>query len=319
MDGLVERVRAFNRFYTRQIGALGKAYLGSPFSLTEVRVLYELAHREPLSATDLARDLDLDPGYLSRILLGFRKRGLIGRKTSEQDARQSRIHLTAKGRKAFHPLESRAAEQIAAMTSQLAEQDRAQLADSMRCIERTLGGAPEKSPFVLRPHRPGDMGWVTHRHGVLYWREYGYDESFEALVAEITAKFIQNFDPKRERCWIAERDGAIVGSVFLVKYSDEVAKLRLLLIEPSARGLGLGKRLVEECIRFARESRYKRIVLWTQSELLAARRIYEKAGFQLVAEEPHHSFGKDLVAETWEMDLAVSEDRSLMRAARISQ
>ncbi|MBZ5604285.1 MAG: bifunctional helix-turn-helix transcriptional regulator/GNAT family N-acetyltransferase, partial [Acidobacteriia bacterium] len=295
MDGFVDAVRAFNRFYTRQIGLLGKAYLASSFSLTEVRVLYELAHRDRLSATDLARDLDLDAGYLSRILVGFEKRGLIGRRVSKEDGRQSHVHLTAKGRKSIGPLETRAGKQIEAMAAHLTDQDRANVVNAMRTIEQSLGGAPE-SPYVLRPHRPGDMGWVIHRHGALYWREYGYDESFEALVAEIAAKFIRNFDARRERCWIAERDGVMLGSVFLVKQSEDVAKLRLLLVEPAARGLGLGKRLVEECVRFAREARYKKIVLWTQRELTAARAIYAKAGFRCVAEEPNPAFGTDSVA-----------------------
>lgn len=304
MPDFVDAVRGFNRFYTRQIGALGKVYLGSRFSLTEVRVLYELAHRDSVSAAELASDLQLDAGYLSRILAGFKKRGLIGRKASQSDARQSHLHLTAKGRQAIVPLEAQAREQIAAMTAQLTAEERETLAAAMRNIERLLGGAKSSdAPYVLRQHRPGDMGWIVHRHGALYAQEYGYDESFEALVAEITAKFIRNFDPKRERCWVVERDGAIVGSVFLVKHTDDVAKLRLLLVEPSARGLGLGRRLVEECVRFAKDTRYRKIALWTQSELLAARGIYEKAGFTRVAEEPHHSFSKDLVAETWELTL----------------
>jgi DNA-binding MarR family transcriptional regulator/N-acetylglutamate synthase-like GNAT family acetyltransferase len=302
----IDQIRAFNRFYTRQIGLLGKVYLESEFSLTEVRVLYELAHRDGLSATELARDLDVDPGYLSRILLSFKKRGLMGRTASRADARQSHLSLTAKGRKAILPLEARSREQIAALTQNFTEEDRAALTGAMRNIERLLGGVQKDAAYILRPHRTGDMGWVVHRHGVLYGREYGYDETFEALVAEITAKFIQNFDPKRERCWIAERECAIVGSVFLVKHSEDVAKLRLLLVEPSARGLRLGGRLVQECIRFARDCRYKKIALWTQSELLAARKIYERAGFRKVAEEPHHSFGKDLVAETWELDLSIA-------------
>ncbi len=303
MDPLVGAVRAFNRFYTRQIGLLGKAYLESPFSLTEVRVLYELAHRDGLSAGELGRDLDLDAGYLSRILQGFRKRGLVGRKISERDGRQSVLSLTAKGRKALAPLERRAEEQIGQMISHFTGAERARLADSMRNIEQLLGADDGKAPYILRSHRPGDMGWVVYRHGTLYAQEYGYNGHFEALVAEITAKFIQNYDSKRERCWIAERGGAIVGSVFLVKSTDDIAKLRLLLVEPSARGIGLGKRLVEECIRFAQESKYRKIVLWTQSELLAARGIYQRAGFKLVASEPHQSFGVDSVSETWELEL----------------
>jgi|SRR5579872_1240760 len=304
MDGFIDSVRSFNRFYTRQIGLLGKAYLHSAFSLTEVRVLYELAHRNRASPTELARELDLDAGYLSRILDSFKKRGLIARRISEKDARQSHVSLTAKGRKAIGPLEARSCRHIAAITEKLTAEDRDKITAAMSTIERLLGGATKsQAPYILRPHRPGDMGWVVHRHGVVYSQEYAYDETFEALVAEIAAKFIQNRDPKRERCWIAERDGSIAGCVFLVKYSKQVAKLRLLLVEPAARGLGLGKHLVEECIRFAKEARYRKIVLWTQSHLLPARGIYEKAGFRRTAEEPHHSFSKDLVAETWELIL----------------
>lgn len=293
-------VRGFNRFYTRQLGLLRPGYLSSPFSLTEVRVLYELAHRDGPTAAELASDLGLDAGYLSRILQRFGKRGMLSREASDRDARRSHLSLTAKGRKEFAPLEALAAREIAAMLKKLAAEDRRQLTEAMQSIEKLLGER-QASGYILREHRPGDMGYVVHRHGLLYAQEYGYDMTFEALVAEIVAKFVQNFDPKCERCWIAETDGAIAGSVFLVKKSKSVAKLRLLLVEPSARGLGIGRRLVEECIRFARDKGYKKVVLWTQSELTAARRIYEKAGFRLIASEAHHSFGKDLVAETWEI------------------
>lgn len=303
MHGFIEAVREYNRFYTRQIGLLGKVYLDSPFSLTEVRVLYELAHRPGISATALARDLNLDPGYLSRILLRFRRRGLIARRTSAADARQAELSLTAKGRKVFAPLEARSRKRLSAMTAPLTAVDRADLIAAMKTIQTLLGGAKESEPYTLRAHRSGDMGWIVHRHGVLYQREFGYDQDFEALVAEIVAKFIQHFDPARERCWVAERAGRRIGSVFLVKASDDAAKLRLLLVEPEARGIGLGKRLVDECVRFARECGYRKVVLWTQSELLAARALYEKAGFRCVAQEPHHSFSKDLVAETWELPL----------------
>jgi DNA-binding MarR family transcriptional regulator/N-acetylglutamate synthase-like GNAT family acetyltransferase len=304
MGGFVDTIRSFNRFYTRQIGILGKAYLDSGLSLTEVRVLYELAHRDGMPAVDLARDLAIDTGYLSRILAGFRKKGLIGRRAAEGDGRESRVFLTAKGRRSIESLEKRARVQIETMTEHLSSDQRAALTSSMRTVETLLGGSARPSTYLLRrSHRPGDIGYVVHRHGVLYAKEYGYDETFEALVAEIAAKFIQKLDQQRERCWIAERDGSIAGCVFLVKHEEHVAKLRLLLVEPSARGLGLGSRLVEECIRFAREKKYEKLVLWTQSELIAARAIYQKAGFQRTAEEPHHSFGKDLVAETWELEL----------------
>jgi DNA-binding MarR family transcriptional regulator/GNAT superfamily N-acetyltransferase len=300
----VDAVRRFNRFYTRQIGLLGKGYLDSPFTLAEVRVLYELAHREAPSAVEIAKALGLDAGYLSRMLLSFRKRGYLARKTSEKDARQSHLSLTGKGRAAFDGLEAKSAAGVSKMIEGLPPAERKRLTEAMRTIKGLLGERSEtKAPYLLRAHQPGDMGWVIHRHGVLYADEYGWDERFEALVAQIAAGFIQNFDGKRERCWIVERDGAIVGSVFLVKKSDRVAKLRLLLVEPSARGLGIGGRLVDECIRFARQAGYRKITLWTQSMLDAARSIYRKAGFRVVKRERHRSFGHRLTGETWELSL----------------
>jgi len=298
-------MRRFNRFYTRQIGLLDDGYLRSPFSLPEVRVLYELAHRDGPTAAELSRDLGLDPGYLSRILRAFEKRRFISRTRSAADGRQSHLALTARGRAAFSPLEQRSHEEIRAILARLPASEQARLIEAMRAIEAMLGGRPEpKVPYVLRPQRPGDMGWVVHRHGALYAEEYGFDEQFEALVAEIVAAFVKNYDPKRERCWIAEKDGEPVGSVFLVKGSKTVAKLRLLLVEPKASGLGIGARLVDECLRFARQAGYKKITLWTNSVLVAARHIYEEAGFRLVHSERHKSFGHDLVGETWERDLA---------------
>jgi len=304
---LVEAVRHFNRFYTRRIGVLQEGLLKSPYSLAEARVLYELAHREDPAASALVRDLGLDAGYLSRILKGFEKSGLVRRSRSKSDGRQSILSLTAKGRKAFGALDGQSSEEVRGMAGILALADRRRLADAMRTIERLLGGdrigmAPAV-PYVLRPHQPGDMGWVAHRHGVLYAQEYGWDETFEALVAEIVAKFIRKFDSRRERCWMAERDGEVVGSVFLVKRSKTVAQLRLLLVEPKARGLGIGRRLVEECIRFARRKDYRKIVLWTNDTLTAARKIYERASFRLVEENRHNSFGKDLVGQNWELEL----------------
>jgi DNA-binding MarR family transcriptional regulator/GNAT superfamily N-acetyltransferase len=301
----VQSIRRFNRFYTRQIGVLNEHLLDSPFSLSEMRVLYELAHRSSPTATDLCFDLGLDPGYLSRMLRAFEKRGLIKRTPSRDDARQSLLSLTPHGKKTFVPFERQSQEQVAAMLKKLTPEQQVSVLQAMYTIESALRSKPEAHPaFVLRPHRPGDMGWVVQRHGELYWREYHYDERFEALVAGIVAEFIQTFDPARERCWIAKKDGSNVGSVFLVKKSAVVAKLRLLLVEPSARGLGIGKRLVEECIRFARDAGYKKIMLWTQSELLAARGIYQAAGFKKVAEEKHQSWSRnDLVAETWELKL----------------
>jgi len=303
-DARVAAVRRFNRFYTRQIGLLQDGYLKSPFSLSEVRVLYELAHRERPTATELGRDLGLDAGYLSRILRGFQKRGLLKRVPSEHDGRQSHLSLTQRGQAAFAPLNTRSHEDIGAMLAVVPATEQARLIQAMHAIEAILGAQPEKkAPYLLRPHRPGDMGWVVHRHGAIYAQEYGWDERFEALVARIAAKFIERYDPKRERCWIAEKDGEIVGSVFLVKHSKTVAQLRLMLVEPKARGLGIGARLVDECVRFARDNGYRKITLWTNSVLLAARHIYKKAGFRLVHKERHHSFGHALVGETWDLTL----------------
>jgi DNA-binding MarR family transcriptional regulator/GNAT superfamily N-acetyltransferase len=300
----VESVRRFNRFYTKQIGLLSEHVLKSQFSLAEARVIYELAQREKATATELGGELGLDAGYLSRLLAAFKNRGLIARKPSETDGRQSFIWLTEKGRKAFAELNAHSRNEIEALINRLSPGDRNRLTEAMRVIEELLGAQPEqKVPYIIRPHQPGDMGWVAHRHGVIYNEEYGWDEEFEALVAEIAAKFIRNYDPKRERCWIAERGGEIAGSVFLVKKSKTVAQLRLLLVEPSARGMGIGRRLVDECVRFARQTGYKKIMLWTNSALHAARHIYEEAGFRLVKEEPHHSFGHDLVGQNWELKL----------------
>lgn len=303
-DQRIAAVRRFNRFYTRQIGVLREKPYESRFSLTEVRVLYELAHREKPTASELSKDLGLDAGYLSRLLTGFDKRGWLDKKPSDADGRQSLLSLTANGKKVFAPLDSRSREEVRFILGGLSAAEQNQLIDAMRTIERLLGSHPTQKPaYILRTHQPGDMGWVVYRHGVLYAQEYRWDERFEALVAEIVAKFVQKFDPKRERCWIAEKDGEIVGSVFLVKHSKTVAKLRLLLVEPTARGLGIGRRLVEECVRFARQAGYKKITLWTQSSLRAARSIYEKAGFRLGERHRHHSWGHDLVAETWDLVL----------------
>lgn len=298
-------VRRFNRFYTRQIGILRQGYLDSPFSLSEVRVLYEIAHRDRPTAALIAKDLDLDPGYLSRMLARFEKRRLIARIKESTDTRRSTLQLTARGRSAFTPLERTADRGIEALLSKLAPPQRRSLIHSMSTIEALLdpSPAPSAAPYIIRAHQPGDMGWVIHRHGVLYAQEYGWDERFEAEVAEIAAHFIKHFDPKRERCWIAEKDGAIIGCIFLVRKTDRVAKLRLFLIEPSARGLGLGKRLVTDCIRFAHQVGYRKITLWTQSNLYAARHIYSKHGFRRVHRERHPGFGFPLMTETWELKL----------------
>jgi DNA-binding MarR family transcriptional regulator/GNAT superfamily N-acetyltransferase len=300
----VAAVRRFNRFYTKQIGLLHEGYLESPFSLAEVRVLYELAHRDTPTAAELRRELGLDAGYLSRILRGFEKRGLIHRTPSEADGRQTLLSLTEKGRRAFAPLHTRSRDEIGALLSRLSPAEQHRALDAMHTIEQLLGALPEpRAPYLLRSHQPGDMGWVVHRHGTLYAQEYGWDERFEALVAGVVAKFIEHHDPKRERCWIAEKDGEIVGSVFLVGRSKTVAQLRLLLVEPKARGLGIGARLVGECVRFARHAGYRKVTLWTNSVLRSARRIYQAAGFRLVREAPHRSFGADLVGETWDLPL----------------
>jgi len=304
LERRVAAVRRFNRFYTQQIGVLQEGLLKSPFSLTEVRVLYELAHRENVTAAELMKDLGLDRGYLSRILSEFERRGFVRKSTSKKDSRQNELSLTALGRKAFAPLNRRSEEEVATMLGRLAEPEQRRLVEAMKTVESLLGPRKKAAePYVLRPPRPGDIGWVIHRHGALYCQEYGWDESFEALVAEISAKFMQNFDAKRERCWIAEKDGEIVGSVFVVKKSKDVAQLRMLLVEPSARGLGIGKRLVEECVRFARETGYKKMVLWTNSVLHTARHVYEEAGFRLVEEEKGHGFGEHQVSQTWEKQL----------------
>jgi len=300
----VDVVRQFNRFYTRQIGLLGKGYLDSPFTLSEVRVLYELAHRDAPTAAEISKALGLDAGYLSRTLAGFHQRGFLQRKASANDGRRAHLSLTAQGRAAFDKLEAKSRAEVSQLIGRLSRADQARVTAAMGAIEGLLGERREpKAPYLLRAHQPGDMGWVVHRHGALYAQEYGWDERFEALVAQIAAEFIQNFDPQRERCWIAERDGAVVGSVCLVRKSDRVAKLRLLLVEPSARGLGIGGRLVEECIRFARQAGYRKITLWTQAILGAARHIYRKAGFKLVKRERHQSFGYKLTGETWELTL----------------
>ena len=304
----IDTVRRFNRFYTRAIGVLQEGWLDSTFSLTEARVLYELAHREKPTATVVGNSLKLDAGYLSRILSTFEKRGLIEKAPSEDDGRRSLLALTGEGRRQFAPLEARTIQQIRGMLQKLSENQQRQLIGAMQTIEKLLAPAekPEsgaKTSYLLRPHQSGDMGWVVHRQGLLYAQEYGYDERFEALAAEIVAKFIQHYDAKRERCWIAEKDGEAVGSVFLTAKSRTTATLRLLYVEPAARGLGIGSRLVSECVRFARQAGYEKMVLWTQSELDTARHIYKKAGFRVVEKKRHHSFSKDLVAETWELSL----------------
>lgn len=304
----VEAVRRFSRFYTRQVGVLNEGYNGSEFSLTEARIIYELAHREVATASDLVKALGLDPGYLSRIFKSFEERGLVQREVSQSDGRQYLLRLAEQGRQRFAELNARSRTDMAHMLGALTSRQQKRLIAAMSEIETLLAAEPEGgAPYILRPHQPGDIGWAVQKHGELYAREYGWDESFEALAAEVGAKFLRDFDPKKERAWIAEKDGENVGFVMLIKQSDEVAKLRMLLVDPKARGLGLGKRLVEECIRFARTRGYKKITLWTNDVLVAAIHIYRAFGFRLVAEERHHSFGHHLVGQTWELDLAAAK------------
>src|SRR5215470_1923553 len=300
----VAAVRRFNRNYTRQIGVLQDGFLDTPYSLAEARVLYELAQRDKSTATQVAEQLGLDHGYLSRILRGFCERGLVVKTASPTDRRQSLLSLTTKGRMAYAELDQRSQADVAAMIGKLPTVDQDRVVAAMATIEGMLGEKPALGiPYILRSPRPGDMGWIVSRHGMVYSEEYGWDERLEALTAEIVAAFVRNYHPKRERCWIAEREGENVGSVLLMRETQDIARLRLLLVEPKARGLGIGARLVEEALRFARDARYRKVTLWTQSVLTAARRIYERAGFKLIHRETHDTFGKKLIGETWELDL----------------
>jgi DNA-binding MarR family transcriptional regulator/N-acetylglutamate synthase-like GNAT family acetyltransferase len=301
-------VRRFNRFYTRQIGLLDEGLLHSPFSLTEVRLLYEIAHHAGITATELRETLAIDAGYLSRLLRGLRKQGLVSARAPAADRRRRRLTLTERGGRAFDVLDARSTEEVEAMLARLSRPERRELIEAMRGIEGLLGKAADRPEVetpnvILRGPRPGELGWVVERHGELYAAEYDWGAEFEGLVAGIVGRFVAELDPRVERCWIAELGGAPAGSVFLVKESSTVAKLRLLLVEPWARGHGIGSRLVDECLRFARAAGYAKVILWTNDGLHAARRIYEKAGFRLVEETPHHSFGHDLVGQTWELDL----------------
>ncbi len=302
-DADIAALRHFNRFYTRTIGVLDQHIVKSPFSLTEARVLYELAHRERPTAKDIGTALGLDPGYLSRIVQTFLDGKLIARTASPDDRRQFHLTLTAKGRTVFAALNSKSHASTAELLGKLPPEATPRLIAAMAEIERLLDPDRERSKPVLRTHRPGDMGWIVEQHGRQYAEQYGFDASFESLTAEITAKFLANYDASCERCWIAEVDGKPAGSVFLVKHTPEIAKLRLFLVDPAARGRGAGKMLVNECIAFARASGYLKITLWTQSILTAARGIYKNAGFVHVGTEPHRSFGQDLIGETWELEL----------------
>jgi DNA-binding MarR family transcriptional regulator/GNAT superfamily N-acetyltransferase len=298
--------RRFNRMYTRFIGTLNEELLNSGYSLAEARVLYELANRTAPAASEIAEGLGMDPAYLSRMLAKFERDGLMKKKASVQDARYAELALTVSGKSSFKRLNALSEQQAHTVLDALPPTARLELMRCMRTIEDILLNTGEKRPpYVLRPHRIGDMGWIVYREGVGYAEQFGWDEAFEALAAGIVKDFLTNFDPARERCWIAEMDGQNVGHTFLVKHPDEpqTAKLRLLFVEPCARGMGLGDALVRECVRFARTAGYRRVVLWTQSILTAAHRIYERAGFRLVKEEPHHSFGHDLIGQEWELEL----------------
>lgn len=300
----IAAVRSFNRFYTRKIGVLREGLLDSGFSLTEARVLYELGRREEAVASDIAAELDLDAGYLSRIVHGFVRRGLIARRRSAADRRRALLGLTARGRKIFATLDARSNAESRALLSPLSALERERLVAAIRTIESVLGASPApREPYLLRTHQPGDLGWIVSRHGALYAQEYGWDERIEALAAEVVANFIRHFDSRHERCWLAERDGTIVGGVLIAKHTPRVARLRLLFVEPEARGLGIERRLVAECIRFARQAGYRKLVLWTNDPLIAARRLYEAVGFRLVAEKPHHEFGVAMKGQSWELAL----------------
>lgn len=300
----IESMRRFSRFYTRKIGVLNERLLESPFSLPEGRVVFEIAQRDTVTAAEIARVLDLDASYLSRLLKRLESRGFVRRERSPTDGREYSLSLTAQGRESFAVIDARSRDEVAAMLETLQSGDQARLTGAMQTIEAILGEAPQpRVPYLLRPHQPGDIGWVIQAHARLYTREFGWDDTFEVLVAGIAARFLEHYDATCERCWIAEIEGENVGSVFLVRKSDAVAQLRLLLVEEQARGLGIGRRLVDECIRFARLKGYRSMTLWTNDCLVAARHVYEQAGFRLVDEEPHHSFGVDLVGQNWELAL----------------
>lgn len=302
----IEAVRRFNRFHTRLAGALNEGLLASEFSLPQARLLYEIASASGgrgVSAAAVGRNLSLDAGYLSRLISGLEKNGLLNRVPSPDNAKRLQLVLTEAGRAAFSDLDAASAKEVAALLAPLSNSEQLHLVGAMKNMERLLGSQGEERTFVLREPEPGELGWIIHRQGALYAREYGWDWTFEALVAEIVGKFVRCFDAQRERCWVADSNGEVIGSVFLVREDEATAKLRLLYVEPTARGLGLGRRLVDECIRFARAKGYSRMVLWTNNVLVSARRIYEATGFSLIEEERHNSFGHDLVGQNWARDL----------------
>lgn len=304
LEARVSAIRRFNRLFTRRIGVLREGLLHSPYSLTEARIIFELAHQADLTASDIGEALGLDAGYLSRILGKLEEQELLEKTRSTTDGRQRLLNLTAMGKEAFALLDNRSREEVSELLNELSEGEQQRLLDAMQAIEGILGhGFKYAEPFFLRQHEPGDMGWVIEQHGTLYTQEYGWNADFEALVAQICAGFLKSYVPERERCWIAEMQGERVGSVFCVREDDRVAKLRLLLVHPKARSLGLGSKLVEACTRFARRAGYQTLTLWTNDVLVEARHIYEKKGFKLVEEEKHHSFGHDLTGQNWKLAL----------------
>lgn len=295
----IAAVRAFNRRYTQLIGVLREGLVDTAYSLTEARILFELANSGPLEVVTLRQSLELDPGYLSRILARFEAAGLVERRRSERDRRVQEVRLTDRGWDEFAELDERSSRDIATLLAAHPPTDRTRMVGAMRTIERILEPVSDAPPFVLREPRPGDHGWVIQRNAALYAAEYGWDADYEELVARIIADYLKTHDPQRERAWIADRDGELLGCVYCMREDDDTARLRLLLVEPSARGLGVGTALVDECLRFATAAGYREMVLWTNDVLSSARRIYERVGFELVEANPHHSFGKDLVGQTW--------------------
>lgn len=304
----IQSIRRFQRFYTKQIGLLNRKLFDGPFSLTEVRVLYEIHYREKPTAAQIARDLNLDAGYLSRILRQFERNGVLKKTQGTIDTRQNYLSLTTQGKESLAALEARQNKEIQSQLKGLSSLKQSQLLKAMNSIEELLCPPSEpKAAYLLRPHRPGDMGWIVHRHGLLYREEYGYDERFEGMVSKIAAEFLENYDSSCEQCWIAEKEGEIVGSIALMKKTETEAALRLLLVEPAVRGLGIGRRLIAECVRFAKYAGYSKISLQTHSELTTARKLYEKMGFQIVEQAPYQGWGREaLIAETWELPLTES-------------
>ncbi|KJY70115.1 MarR family transcriptional regulator [Vibrio coralliilyticus] len=303
MNNTVNEIRSFNRFHTNLVGALNEGLLASSFPLVQVRILFELANNDDLAASDLMESLSVDRGYLSRMVSSLDKQGLITKTPDAKNKKRIVLSLSPEGQKVFAELNNASASEVQALISSLSKNECTELISALKKVRRLLGDPSIKREYKLREPQSGDMGWITHRQGLLYKNEYQWDWQFEALVSQIVGEFVINYNPEVERCWVAEMDGEVVGSVFIVRQDDTTAKLRLLYVEEAARGLGLGRKLVDECVQFSREKGYKRIEFWTNSVLVSARRIYEAAGFKLIKEEPHHSFGQDLVGQTWALDL----------------